>query len=273
MHKTVVVTGATSGIGNLLVKNLARLGYKIFAGYRNEAYRPDLEEISDNIIPFYIDMTKRETIAAAVKFITEKTDKIDTLFNVAGSVCAGALECLNVDKIRQQFEINTFSHLEFTQGLFSRLDGGKIINISSTSSFGIYPFIAPYCASKRALDILFNSLELECKSDIRVVSIKPGAIKTPIWEKTISTNKDALNDNFKYQKEFEYMVENAKKHTEKGLDAQKVVDIILKADRSKNPKPSYVVGMDAKIAEVISHLPQRWINSLVRKMFEIRCGA
>lgn len=273
VHKTVVVTGATSGIGNLLVKNLAKLGYKIFAGYRNEDYRPDLEAISDNIIPFYIDMTKRETIAAAVKFIMGKADKIDTLFNVAGSVCAGALECLNVDKIRQQFEINTFSHLEFTQGLFSKLDGGKIINISSTSSFGIYPFIAPYCASKRALDILFNSLELECKSEVRVVSIKPGVIQTPIWEKSISTNKDTLGDNLKYQKEFEYMVENAKKHTNKGLDAQKVVDLIIKIDNLKNPKPSYVVGMDAKIAEVISHLPQSWINSLVRKMFEIRCGA
>lgn len=270
--KTVVVTGSTSGIGNLLVKNLARLGYKIFAGYRNEAYKSDLEQISDNIIPFYIDMTKKETIAAAVRFICEKTEKIDTLFNVAGSVCAGALECLNVDKIRQQFEVNTFSHLEFTQGLFQKLEGGKIINISSTSSFGIYPFIAPYCASKRALDILFNSLELECKSDIRVVSIKPGAIKTPIWEKTIASNKESLGDNLKYQKEFEYMVENAQKHTDKGLDAQKVVDVILKAATSKNPKPSYVVGMDAKMAEVVSHLPQSWINSLVKKMFQIKCG-
>lgn len=271
--KTVVITGATSGIGNLLVKNLARLGYKIFAGYRNEAYRADLEEISDNIIPFYIDMTKRETILAAASFLNEKADKIDTLFNVAGSVCAGAMECIDVDKIRQQFEINTFSQLEFTQGLFSKLDGGKIINISSTSSFGIYPFIAPYCASKRALDILFNSLELECKSDVKVISIKPGAIKTPIWEKTISTNTGSLGDNLKYQKEFEYMVENARKHTDKGLDAQKVVDLIIKIDNLKNPKPSYVVGLDAKVAEVVSHLPQGWINSLVRKMLKIRCGA
>lgn len=271
--KTVVVTGATSGIGNLLVKNLARLGYKIFAGYRNDTYKLDLEQISDNIIPFYIDMTKRETITDAVKLITEKTDKIDTLFNVAGGVCAGALECLDVDKIRQQFEVNTFSHLEFTQGLFSKLDGGKIINISSTSSFGIYPFIAPYCASKRALDILFNSLELECKSEVRVISIKPGVIRTPIWEKSIETNKASLGDNLKYQKEFEYMVENAKKHTDKGLDAQRVVDLIIKIDNLKNPKPSYVVGMDAKVAEVVSHLPQSWINSLVKKMLHIRCGA
>lgn len=269
--KTVVVTGATSGIGNLLVKNLARLGYKIFAGYRNENYRADLQEISDSIIPFYIDMTKKESIAAAAKFICEKTEKIDTLFNVAGSVCAGALECLDVNKIREQFDINTFSHLEFTQGLFSRLEGGKIINISSTSSFGIYPFIAPYCASKRALDMLFNSLELECKSDIRVVSIKPGAIKTPIWEKTISTNKEALGNNLKYQREFEYMVENARKHTDKGLEAQKVVDLIIKIDNMKNPKPSYVVGMDAKIAQVISHLPQGLINRLVKRVFEIKC--
>lgn len=269
--RTVVITGATSGIGNLLVKEFINQGCLVFAGYRNAKLKKELANISENVVPFRIDMSKEWTITEAAKFISERTDKLDILINAAGCVVAGAMECLNVDKIRKQFDVNTFSHLQFTQGLFPKLQGGKIINISSTSSFGVYPFIAPYCASKKALDMLFNSLALECKADIKVISIKPGVIKTPIWEKTIEENKDALGDNIKYQKEFDFMVENAKKSSEKGLNAQKVVDLIVKIDKLEKPKPSYTLGLDAKIAEIGSHFPQAWINFIVKKMFERKC--
>lgn len=274
--KTVVITGATSGIGNLLVKAFLKLGCRVFAGYRREDLRGDLESLSGDLVPFYIDMSKKDTIVEAARFISERVEKIDTLVNVAGCVIAGAMECLDVDKIREQFEVNTFSHLEFTQGLFSKLAGGKIINISSTSSFAVYPFIAPYCASKRALDILFNSLQLENHDDIQVVSVKPGVIKTPLWKKSIELNRDVLVNNSsescgKYEKEFDFMVENAKINGEKGLEAQKVVDLILKIDAAKRPKPSYTVGFDAKMAEVLSHFPQSWINFIVKKMLKKRC--
>lgn len=263
--KNVVITGSTSGIGNLLVKEFINLGCRVFAGYRNESLRGELEQISENIIPFYIDMSKKETIVEAAKFISERTEKIDTLINAAGCVYAGAMECLDVDKIREQFNVNTFSHLELTQGLFPRLEGGKIINISSMASFGIFPFIAPYCASKRALDILFNSMQLECGHDIKVVSIKPGVIKTPLWDKSITNNMDVLGNSDKYKKEFDFLAANAKKNNHKGLEAQKVTDYIVKIEGLKTPKASYTIGLDAKMAEIFSHLPQNWINFVVRR--------
>lgn len=269
--RKVVITGATSGIGNLLVKEFINQGCLVFAGYRNAKLKKELTNISQNVIPFRIDMSKEWTVSDAAKIISEKTDKIDILINAAGCVVAGAMECLDVNKIKDQFDVNTFSHLQFTQRLFSKLQGGKIINISSTSSFGVYPFIAPYCASKKALDMLFNSLALECKSDVKVISIKPGVIKTPLWEKSIEENKDVLGDNIKYQKEFDFMVENAQKSAQKGLDAQKVVDLIVKIDKLEKPKPSYTIGFDAKVAEIISHFPQTWINFIVKKMFEKKC--
>lgn len=270
--KTVVITGATSGIGNLLVKEFVNQGYLVFAGYRKLELKKSLERISDNIIPFYIDMSKKWTITSAINFINEKTEKIDTLINAAGCVIAGPMELLDVDKVRKQFEVNTFSHLQFTQGLFEKLKGGKIINISSTSSFGVYPFIAPYCASKRALDMLFNSMQMECwgKCNIKVVSIKPGVIKTPLWEKSIEQNKDVLGDNDKYQKEMKFMIETAQKNAKTGLDVQKVADLVMKVNELDNPKSSYVLGLDAKAAQILSHLPQDWINSIVRKMLEKR---
>lgn len=271
--RNIVITGATSGIGKLLTESFIAQGCRVFAGYRNIKLKKELREISENVIPFHIDMSKSWSIPEAAKFISKKLEEenIDVLINAAGIVVAGPMECLKVDKIREQFEVNTFSHLELTQGLFEKLQGGKIINISSTSSFGIYPFIAPYCASKRALDILFSSLEVECNSDVKVISIKPGVIKTPLWEKSIEQNKNALEGSEKYEKEFEFIIKNAKKNAQKGLDAKKVVDLVMKVEALENPKPSYTIGIDAKIAEIVSHLPQKWINSIVRKMFEKRC--
>lgn len=266
--KTVVITGATSGIGNLLVKGFAKVGCTVFAGYRNESLKADLELISGDVIPFYIDMSKRETVSDAAKFILGKVEKIDTLINCAGCVVAGAMECLDMGKIREQFEVNTFSHLEFTQGLFSKLcgvSGAKIINVSSMASFGIFPFIGPYCASKRALDILFNSMQLECGGGIKVISVKPGVIKTPLWDKSIDINKDSLENNKKYEREFEFMAKNAKKNNHKGLEAQEVADFIIKISEKKNPKFSYTIGFDAKCAEFFSHFPLGWINFAVKK--------
>lgn len=276
--RNIVITGATSGIGNLLVRKFIEQGCRVFAGYRNVKLKHELSDLSENVIPFYIDLSKKWSISKANKFIAEhlesidKTTKIHTLINAAGYACAGAMECLEVDKIREQFEVNTFSHLEFTQGLFEKLQGSRIINISSMASFGVFPFVAPYCASKRALDILFNSMQVECGADIKVISIKPGAIKTPFWEKSIESNQDTLKDNKKYEREFAFLAENAEKHKLQGLDPQDVADFIVRVEGLEKPKSSYTIGLDAKAAEFLSHLPQDWINHIIQKSFEKRCN-
>lgn len=291
--KTVVITGATSGIGNLLVKEFLKQNCIVFAGYRNFKLKKELDKLSKNVISFYIDMSKKWSIDDAAKSICSKTDNINTLINAAGCVYAGPMECLSIDKIREQFEINTFSHIQFTQGLlgkFSGINDTKIINISSMSSFGIFPFVAPYCASKRALDILFNSMQVECggkwkekvsnenndQSDIetdihiKVISIKPGVMKTPLWEKSIENNKDVLGNNLKYEKEFKYLMSNAQKNANRGLDPQKVAELIVQIEGLEYPKSSYTIGADAKFAEILSHLPQDWINFIVKKSLATR---
>lgn len=287
MTKTIVITGATSGIGNLLVKEFIKQGCLVFAGYRNSKFKKDLEKISPNVVPFRIDMSKEWTIKEAIDFINSKTDVIDTLINAAGCVVAGPMECLSVEKIREQFEVNTFSHLQLTQGLFEALDGGKIINISSMASFGVFPLVASYCASKRALDILFNAMQIECggkcdsdseqnttttcnRADIKVISVKPGVIKTPLWEKAIESNKDFLDEGSKYEKEMNFLIKNAEKNKDKGLEAQEVADFIVKIEALDNPKPSYTIGQDAKWAEILSHFPQAWINWIVKTALKER---
>ena len=261
MNKKIIITGATSGIGLELTKRFCADNI-VYAGYRDDK--------KAETIPFYIDVAKNESIIEAANFIKSKEEKIDILINAAGCVVAGAMENLDVDKIRYQFEVNTFGHLSFTQKLIEKLDGAKIINISSMSSYGIFPFIAPYCASKRALDILFNSLKIEYGKNIQIISVKPGVIKTPLWEKSIEQNKVLGCESKKYQAEYDFLVKNAQKNSTKGLDVSKVADLAMKIANKKNPKSSYTVGSDAKFAEIFSKLPQDWVNFIVEKSLKMR---
>ena len=261
MKKTYVITGTTSGIGKTLLEAFAKDNI-VFAGYRNEKYLEDLKSVSDNVIPFYINMERKESIAQAAAYIKSKTDKIDTIINVAGCVVAGLIDRIDVDDIRKQFEVNTFSHLDLTQRLLPLLRDGKVINISSMASFGIFPFVAPYCASKRALDILFNSMAVE--SNIKVVSVKPGVIATPLWGKSVEIHKKSIERCKEYKKEMQYMIANAKKNETNGLDVHRVTDLVIKIDRMENPKSTYTVGRDAFFAKLVSKLPQDWLNKMIK---------
>lgn len=261
MSKTVVITGSTSGIGKELVKLFAESGdFRVFAGYRNQS----LISETNNVEYFYIDMKNRSAIVAAADFIKSQTDKVDILINVAGSVVAAPVETINTDRLREQFEVNTFSHIEFMQNLLPILDNGRVINISSMSSFGHFPFISPYCASKRALDIFFNSFAIENHRNIKVISIKPGVIATPIWEKSVKSNLNEIENIKGYKIELEFIKNNALKNSTKGLDVHKAGEFIKKIALTKNPKTSYTLGKDAKLAQILSLFPQDIINKLVK---------
>ncbi len=263
MEKTYIITGSTSGIGKAVLEKLSSNSENlIFAGYRNEKKLP--AEIPENVKYFYIDMTNKKSVIDACNYIKERTNHINTLINVAGNVVAGPIEKIDTDRLREQFDVNTFSHIEFTQHLMDILQNSKIINISSMSSFGNFPFISPYCASKRALDIFFNALELENHKNIKVVSVKPGVIATPIWEKSVNANLEYLENCKGYEKELDFVKNNALKNTKKGLPVSRVADLIVKIDRLNNPKSSYTVGIDAKFAQIMSILPQELINKIIK---------
>ena len=257
MNKTYVITGATSGIGKAVAERLANDNI-VFAGYRSEVKGKEIGEISSNIYPFYVD------------YIKSKCEKIDTLINAAGCVVAGPIEKINIDEIRHQFNVNVFGHIEMSQNLADYLNNGRIINISSMASFGVFPFIAPYCASKKALDMFFNSFLIENKRNIKVISIKPGVITTPLWEKSVETNSKYLENCAGYEKEMEFMIKNARRNETHGLGVNDVVETILKADFSQNPKLSYLVGKDAICANILTKLPQCLQNRLIKLGLKLR---
>lgn len=277
--KIYVITGAASGIGLALTKRLCGDNI-IFAGYRSEEKRGILESITDGIYPkgiypqkiypFYADYSKPETIAEAAEYIKSNTDRVDTLINVAGCVVAGPVENIHMNEIRRQFDVNVFGHIEMAQRLAELLANGRIINVSSMASFGIFPFISPYCASKRCLDMFFNSFLIENKRNIKVISIKPGVIVTPLWEKSVSENSKYKDICDGYEKEMDYVMKNAQKNESSGLNVEKVVDVIVKADAARNPKLSYTVGSDAFVAKMISKLPQSVVNGIVKAGIKLR---
>jgi len=269
--KTYIITGATSGIGEALVRRLAAENI-VFAGYRTESKRDKLVSISPNIYPFYVDYAKPETIAEAAEFIKSKCTRIDTLVNIAGCVVAGPVEKIDMAEIRRQFDVNVFGHLEFSKRLIDMLEDGKIINVSSMASYGVFPFISPYCASKRCLDMFFNALLVENKKNIKIVSIKPGVIATPLWGKSIKENSKYFMHCAGYEDEMRFMISNARKNEAKGLSPDKVAEVIVKADRAKKPKLSYTVGRDAFTARLIAKLPQGFVNRLIKFGLKVRMG-
>lgn len=256
MRKVYVITGSTSGIGKALLEEYSKENL-VLAGYRNESRKIE----GKNIVPFYIDFSNSETIEPAIDKI--KTNySIDTIINCAGCVVAGPIQNIPLNELRRQFEVNVFGALELSRNL----NPHKVINISSMSSFGIYPFIAPYCASKRCLDILFNLWSLE--NDTKVISLKLGSVATPIWSKSIKENKKILETSKGYEKETNYLINNALKNETNGIPIQKIVNKVIKIDKLKNPKPSYTIGLDAKITEIFSYLPQSFINFVIKKKLD-----
>ncbi len=263
MPKFIVITGTTSGLGKELVKLYSQnISNIIFAGYRDK-YKLERQR-PKNVIYFEIDMQNRESIKKAADFIKSKTRRIDTLINVAGGVTAGPIEKIDTQRLREQFELNTFSHIEFSQNLLALMQNSKIINISSMASYGLFPFISPYCASKRALDIFFNAFALENHKNIQVISIKPGVISTPIWEKSVDANKKYLEGQNEYQEELEFIKENALKNSNRGLKVETVAKFIYWVDSNKYNLSSYVIGWDAVFACILSILPQDLINYIIK---------
>ncbi len=273
-QKTIFITGSSSGIGRETAKLLADKGYKVFAGVRRKKDKDELDKLSKNIIPVYIDVQISSSIDKAFWYVIKQTDKIDVLINNAGIVEACPVECINIERLKEQFEVNTFGALAVTQKFLPLLSGSRVINISSDASTGLFPYISAYCASKRAMDILFNSFYLENKDNIKVISIKPASIKTPIWNKSAKRARkyfEGVNELIreKYEKDLLILEKNALDNNIKGLDVSIVVNAILKAIESKNPKSSYNVGFDAVIADWVSKLPIDLSNLLIKSRLKI----
>ena len=192
-QKTVLVSGASTGIGRATVRRLAERGHRVFAGVRREADAASIREDAESLVgggelePVQLDVTAAEDIQAVADRLEGEGLQLDGLVNNAGVVVACPLEVLPLEDLKRQFEVNLFSHAQVTQAFLPglRATRGRIINMSSIAGRISNPFMGAYCASKFALEAYSDALRMELAPwGIRVALVEPGPIKTPIWEKS-----------------------------------------------------------------------------------------
>lgn len=271
--KYVLITGASSGLGKETALKLALEGYRVFAGVRKQEDAQNLENLNQNIKAVFLDVTSDASVESAFENISNETKNLYALINNAGIALGGPVEFLPISMLQKQFEVNVFGAIRTAQKFLPLLDNSddaRIVNISSMASYGVFPFISPYCASKRALDMFFNSLLVENKNpNLKIISLKPGVVRTPIWDKSIDACEkcfeNATDDcRKKYEKELRFLATNAKKNNTKGLDSKDIANLVFKVLSIKNPKLSYNLGKDSLFAKILSFLPQKICNSLVK---------
>ncbi|MCH2104491.1 MAG: SDR family oxidoreductase [Planctomycetes bacterium] len=254
--KTVLVSGASTGIGRATVQRLAARGHRVFAGVRREedaeSIRKEASELNGGgkLEPVQLDVTSESDIDAVAERLEADGVLLDGLVNNAGIVVASPLEALPLEELKRQFEVNLFSHAAVTQALLPSLRAarGRIINMSSIAGRISNPFMGAYCSSKFALEAYSDALRMELAPwGVRVSLIEPGPIKTPIWEKSnraaaalqgeISSEKLAL-----YREGIERMKEVAEFSVRTAPEASKVARCVSHALESPFARRRYPVG-------------------------------
>jgi NAD(P)-dependent dehydrogenase (short-subunit alcohol dehydrogenase family) len=274
MPKSILISGASSGVGKALSLGLDRLGYRVFAGVRKGEDAEALSsQASPQLTPLILDITQPEAISAACKQVARTTGGgLFCLINNAGVSYSGAMEFMPLEDFHQQMEVNLFGQLALTQACLPllRQERGRVLLISSVAGRLATAFNGPYSCSKAALVAMADALRLELSPwGIGIVVLILGSVQTPIWEKAAHTAgeilrrgpEEAWNMYGKYQKQAGRFYQQAGLH---GMDVKKLVPVVQRVLQSRNPKPYMLVGRDALMFELMAKLlPVRWRDWLV----------
>jgi NAD(P)-dependent dehydrogenase (short-subunit alcohol dehydrogenase family) len=245
MSKTVLITGASSGIGEETVKALLAAGYTVYAGARRLDRMKELSEGGARLLP--LDITEDASMTTAVQTILQETGHIDVLINNAGYGSYGALEDVPPAEARRQFDVNVFGLARLTQLVLPTMRAqrsGRIVNVSSIGGMFGEAFGSWYHATKFAVEGLSDSLRMELHPfGIDVVIIQPGATHTE-WDGIARESLLKYSANGPYR-------EGANSHAQlmeighKGpipKPPRVVAQTIVQAVQAKRPKTRYVTG-------------------------------
>jgi NAD(P)-dependent dehydrogenase (short-subunit alcohol dehydrogenase family) len=253
--RTALVTGASSGIGQACAVRLLSSGWRVLAGVRRAG---DAPEGSEEVL---LDVTAPELIQAAAG----RVEELDGLVNNAGIALAGPLELVPPEALRHQLEVNLVGQVAVTQAFLPALrrTRGRIVFIGSIAGRSALPFLAPYAASKHALEAVADSLRLELRPwGIQVSIVEPGSIKTQIWS-TSAARADELAAAADgrlgelYGERIAVFRELALKRGAAGAPAQTVAKVVVDALTAERPHTRYLVGRDAKLRAGFERLPDR----------------
>jgi NAD(P)-dependent dehydrogenase (short-subunit alcohol dehydrogenase family) len=273
---SVVITGASTGIGAACALRLDALGFRVIAGVRRAEDGEALQkECSPRLTTILLDVIDTGSIRSAVERVSVIVGEegISGLINNAGIAVSGPIEVVPMSAVRSQFEVNVFGQIAVTQALLPllRRGRGRVVNMGSIAGRAATPFIGLYSASKFALEALTDALRSELHPwGIEVSIIEPGAIATPIWRKSARVAdqmKAGLSDEAKklYGDQLASVRSSIEKVEARAIPATVVAEAVVHALTARRPKTRYLVGIDAKIrAAMAAWLPDRVQDRVVR---------
>ncbi|WP_316741301.1 oxidoreductase [Pedobacter antarcticus] len=245
--KTILITGASAGIGKATAIYLAQNGYNVYGAARRTDKMEDLKTYGIKVIS--LDVTKNESIVACVNQIITDAGNIDILINNAGFGSYGAIEDVSMEDARYQLEVNVFGAMRLAQLVLPKMREnkfGKIVNISSVGGKISMAFGGWYHASKFAIEALSDAMRNEVKPfGIDVIVIEPGGIKSE-WGGIAMDSAVRVSGRSAYKD----MVANSEKAFRSMEDKVPgpilIAKLIKKSIEAKSPKTRYVGGYMAK---------------------------
>jgi NAD(P)-dependent dehydrogenase (short-subunit alcohol dehydrogenase family) len=243
--RSVLVTGASSGIGAACATRLAGAGWQVYSGVRKAGDAPA------GTTELILDITDPDAIGAL------SFERLDGLVDNAGIALASPLEDLPPDELRRQLEVNVVGQIAVTQALLPalRAAGGRIVIVGSIAGRSALPFLGAYAISKFALEAMADSLRLELAPDgIEVALVEPGTIATPIWTKP-QPLANAVSE--RYRPRIESFRRVAAARSAKAAPADRVARAVEHALTARRPRTRYLVGRDAHIRAAFQRLPDR----------------
>src|SRR5579862_9614682 len=278
-RKTVVITGASSGIGQSCVSRMSAAGWLVFATARKASDRDRLRG-EKNVYPVIMDMQDVSSVTAAAEEVASQLNGagLDGLVNVAGIGMVRPIEYASMSDVREIFEINFFGQLATIQA-FARLlreNRGRIVNITTVGVNIAIPFGGLLNSSKSAFAKLSDTLRLEMHPfGVRVIAIEPGSISTPAVDKTLG-DLDQVIRNLPPEAQAQYG-SLIRKMGRRGYEMEKggsspdvVAAAVDHALTSSRPRIRYRVGKHARLLATLPRiLPERLLDSLRYRIFHI----
>ena len=257
MVRKVLVTGASSGIGEACAVRLARTGWQVFGGVRSAEAAEALRR--QGVEPLTLDVTDASHVAAAVDAVGPE---LAGLVDNAGIGIAAPIELVPLAELRRQLEVNVVGQVAVTQALLPALRRarGRIVLMGSVGGRSALPFLGPYAASKHALEAIADSLRVELRPfGVCVSIVEPASIRTAIWTKG-AEHSERLQVDFPEAVAELYApgIASFRKVAlarGPGADPETVAKAVEHALTARRPKARYLVGRDAHLRAWIERLP------------------
>jgi NAD(P)-dependent dehydrogenase (short-subunit alcohol dehydrogenase family) len=276
---SVLISGASTGIGRATALRLAGAGWMVLAGVREEqaGERLAAEGPAGRILPVALEITDAAQIAAVAELVRgEHGGRLEALVNNAGIGLGGPLELLAGEDLRRQFEVNVFAQLALTQALLPALrrGRGRIVLVSSIGGRVAMAYTAPYAASKHALEAIGDALRVELhRSHVQVTLIEPGSVATPIWDKSReqTSGVEIPSDFSELYGDVPAAMDRALEDTaRRGIPPEQVAAVIERALTARRMRARYLVGRDAHLMLALKTLlPAHLFDAFVRRALRV----